>query len=287
VGEHLDILVAVAPANPQGASLQEDRIMSRTVTIPQGLLACTLVLALSAGAAFANKEGDIDGTQGRANCPGPDNYGYTCDPDCAFEFIDISTTGTLIASAVGDDVVSDPVAIDPFDFYGTIVNAFQVSSNGFLSTNAASSDLINDCPLGEGASAESRIAALWDDLETDQGLGMFVEYFAVCPRPGAGGDEPCTIFMWHVNHFSGPPLWLQEVILYHTTSDIVLQIGDGEPEMGSGATSGIQNFDGTDGLTVVCDTPGGIPNNSAFCIRYPRATPVVETTFGQIKAMYR
>ena len=114
-------------------SLQEDRIMSRTVTIPQGLLACALALALSAGMAFAEKEVDIDGTQSRAACPGPDDYGYTCDPECAFEFIDITTTGTLIGDAVGDDVLSAPVAINPFDFYGTIVNAFQVSSNGFLS----------------------------------------------------------------------------------------------------------------------------------------------------------
>ncbi len=94
VGEYLDTMITVAPANPQGASLQEDRIMSRTVTIPQGLLACTLVLALSAGTAFAtDKEEDIDGTYARVGCPGPDAYGYTCDPDCVFEFIDISATG--------------------------------------------------------------------------------------------------------------------------------------------------------------------------------------------------
>ena len=245
------------------------------------------VCLLFAGMAFAADKLDVDSPHARADCPGPDDYGYTCDPDCAFEFIDISATGTLIGDAVGDDVLSAPVAIDPFDFYGTIVNAFQVSSNGFLSTNAASSDLSNECPLPSAALAESRLSALWDDLETDQGQGAFVQYFAVCPRPGVQGDEPCTIFMWDVNHFPGPGNWLQEVILYHTTSDIVFQIGDGEPELGDSATTGIQNFDGTDGLTVVCNVPGGIPNNSAFCIRYPRATPTDEVTWGKIKADYR
>ncbi|MCB1056573.1 MAG: hypothetical protein KDD11_13810, partial [Acidobacteria bacterium] len=122
----------------------------------------------------------------------------------------------------------------------------------------------------------ARMYPLHDDLILNTGVGGgFVEYFADCPRTNDRCPiESCTIFQWdNVEHFGGGGPWDMEVILYHRTNDIVYQIGAGNPELGSGSTTGVQNDGATIGLTYACNTGNSIPDNTGVCIIDPNPAP--------------
>lgn len=202
---------------------------------------------------------------------GADAFGYTVT-SCNATFFDISATGAAIVN--GDDSGSPLQALTgTFNFYGTDIAALSMNTNGFLSTtDDAAGDLSNDCPLpavpstGTGA----RIYALHDDLITTDG---FFEYFATCPVtspnfPGAGLG--CHIFQWSgVTHFGGGGPWDFEAVLFDDSYEIVFIQGAGNPEAGSGSTTGIQNLDASIGLTFACDTAASVPDNSAQCFAHP------------------
>lgn len=253
-------------------------------------LASFLTLALSSALIAQPAEvkdpnppsGDSGGTVSQAT-GGPDAFGYTfadnAEANCAFQFVDIAASGTFLFD--GDDTSSGPVALtDPFDFYGTSLTSIVMASNGYMSTDGTDTgpDLSNDCPLpavpstGGGA----RLYPLHDDLNLAAGIGSgLVEYFATCPRPNDRCPiESCTIFQWDdVQHFGGTETWDTEVILYHLTNDIVFQTGAGNPETGSGSTTGVQNDGATIGLTYACNTAGSILDDSGVCIIHPNPAP--------------
>ncbi len=217
---------------------------------------------------------------------GPDSFGYTfadgAEASCAAtSLIDISGTGANITS--GDDAASTPQALSaPFSFYGTAVTQLVMATNGYLSTDPTDTgpDLSNDCPLPAPPSTGggARIYPLHDDFITAAG---FIQYFASCPRQSdrCSTNEDCTVFMWDdVEHFGGGgELWDFEAILYHDTNDIVYLLGAGNPETGSGSTTGIQNFPPpTIGLTYACNVGGSVGSsatNSTVCIFHPNALP--------------
>lgn len=210
---------------------------------------------------------------------GPDAFGYTAidsaSGNCPFQFVDISTTGTLVVS--GDDVSSGPLALQgPFNFYGTDVASLNMASNGYITTDDADTgpDLSNDCPLPAVPSTPAatmglRMYPLHDDLVTNTG---FFQYFADCPRPtNVGfGSVGCHVFHYdEATHFGGAEVFDVQVIIYDDTFEIVFQHDDRNPELGSGSTTGIQNGDSTIGLTYACDSAASIPANSAQCFLHP------------------
>ena len=215
---------------------------------------------------------------------GPDAFGYTfadtAEPNCAYQFVDITATGTNIVS--GDDVSSGAVALGaPFDIYGISNASLNMASNGYLTTDGADGgpDLSPDCPLPAvpstpGGTPGARFYPLHDDLITDAGL---VEYFAACPRPNANCvvSEDCTIFQWNtVTHFGGGGPWNMQAILYHQSGDFVFQIGAGNPELGSASTTGIQAYSPpTTGLTYACDTANSVPDDTGVCFFHPNPAP--------------
>ncbi len=216
---------------------------------------------------------------------GPDAFGYTfidqAEPNCAFQFVDISATGTSITT--GDDSSSGAIPLGaPFNFYGTVFNSLNMATNGYISTDPTDTgpDLSNDCPLptlpstGGGA----RFYPLHDDLITTNGL---TEYFPACPRsnPNCPGlpTEDCTVYQWEdVTHFGGTePPWNFQAILYHQSGDFVYQTGPGNPEAGSGSTTGIQDAPPpTTGLTYACNVAASVPDNTAVCFIHPTPAPI-------------
>jgi len=220
-------------------------------------------------------QGSPDGLPNNAT-GGPDAFGYTfadtAEAECGYQFVDITATGTSITS--GDDSSSGPVALGaPFDFYGVSLTDLVMTTNGTLSTDPTDGggDLSNDCPLPAtpSTSGGARLYPLHDDLITTDGL---MEYFTACPRPNANCSVPedCTIFQWNgVTHFGGGGPWNQQAILYHQSGDMVFQVEPGNPEAGSGSTTGIQNEAATDGLTYACDTAGSVPDNTGVCFFHP------------------
>ncbi len=209
---------------------------------------------------------------------GPDAFGYTFDTGVDFQMIDISGTGALVVS--GDDVSSGPIALggDPFNLYGTEYPSLVMASNGYISTDPTDTgpDLSNDCPLPATPSTGggARIYPLHDDLVTNTG---YYEYFASCPRPSSEGfNLGCNVFFWDdATHFGGAETFDVQVILYDSTYEIAVMVGPGNPETGSGSTTGIQNDGATIGLTVACDTGGSIPDNTAVAFFNPEGMPPV------------
>ena len=206
---------------------------------------------------------------------GPDAYGYTWDDGVPFVGADITGTGTMVFS--GDDVSSGPIALGgsgTFMFYGVNYTSLTMASNGYISTDPTDTgpDLSNDCPLPATPSTGggARIYPEHDDLISDG----YYQYFASCPRAAdIGGNTGCHVFQWaNTTHFGGGgETWNMWVIIYDGTSDIVVQVGPGNPETGSGSTTGIQNDGATIGLTYACDTAGSVPDNSAILFTNPDA----------------
>lgn len=265
------------------------------------LYAAILALALSPMVVESQEIKDANppsgaeiGTDSRAT-GGPDAFGYTfadqAEADVSFDWIDITGTGTFVGS--GDDSAGSVTLGASFNFYGTDYTAMTMATNGYLSTDPTDTgpDLSNDCPLPVSPSTGggARIYPLHDDLITNN---MYYEYFAVCPRQNGrcGLPEDCSIFFWDdVTHFGGGGPWQMEVILYHQTNDIVAQVGAGNPELGSGSTTGIQNDGATDGLTYACNTAASLPDSAAVQFYHPnditsicQAAPVRVPSLGSI-----
>ncbi len=212
---------------------------------------------------------------------GPDAFGYTwadqAEATVNYNFIDISATGTQIFN--GDDVSSGGIALNaPFYFFGSVYNQLNMASNGYISTEPADAgpDLSNDCPLPSipSTGGGARLYPLHDDLVSTG----YVQYFSPCPRTSdRNPGEACTVFMWDdVTHYGGGGgPWDMEAILYHQSSDFVFQIGPGNPEHGSGSTTGIQNTPPpTDGLTYACNTADSVPDNTAVSFYNPLYIPI-------------
>lgn len=215
---------------------------------------------------------------------GPDAYGYAWIDSTAvggptFTGHDISGTGMQIV--VGDDAASGPVTLgQAFILYGQSVAQLKMAANGYITTSLTDtgSDLTNDCPIpampstGGGA----RIYVLQDDLDLEAGIGAgFYQYFAACPRVAdRGPNTGCSIFMWRdVAHFPGgvtAPIWDMWAYLYDNR-DLVFEYGAGNPETGSGSTTGLQNEPFTIGLNVACNLVGSIPDGHAILIQAPPA----------------
>lgn len=229
---------------------------------------------------------------------GPDAFGYVyfdqAEPECSFNFVDISTTGTQVDWSGGasggcpipqDDCSSGPLALSaPIDIYGTVYNSLVLAVNGYISTDGTDQgpDLSNDCPIPTTPSTGggARLYPLHDDLTAVPFTGAgFVEYFATCPVPNDRCDvEDCTIFMWDdVALFADQSVSFDlEVVVYHQTNDITYQIGPGNPQTGSSSTTGLQNEPPpTIALQYACNSGGSVPDNTAVCIQHPNDPPPI------------
>ena len=189
---------------------------------------------------------EMDPRQGILGSGGPDVYGYRwIDSDepggPAFNWVEISGTGTPVTTVTGDDHNWGPFPIGfTFPFYGNDFTEFQVCSNGWVSFTSTSTDYSND-PLPASGAPENLLAPFWDDLKVDVNAGanvfyeddgsrLVIQYNAV-PRYSSGG--PYTF----------------EILLY-PNGTIVYQYLSMEGNLAS-ATIGIQNDLKDDGLMVV------------------------------------
>ncbi len=205
---------------------------------------------------------------------GPDAFGYVWhdqnEADVSYSWIEISATGSSLGS--GDDSTYSQTLDFPFDFYGTTYSRLDAITNGFLSTATDSGvDLTNDCPLPASPSTGTgaRVYAVHDDLVVDGSI--YYQYFSTCPRADNTGATPgCMVFQWHdARHYGDSSLFDFEVVLYDGSFEIAVQTAAGNPEAGSGSTTGIQDENAAVGLSYACDTAGSVPDNTAVAFFIP------------------
>ncbi|HUW13574.1 MAG TPA: hypothetical protein VM537_27875, partial [Anaerolineae bacterium] len=156
----------------------------------------------------------------------------------AFEWVDISQLGTELV--LGDDEWVGPLAIGfGLPYYDEVLTDFYISSNGWLSlARPAGPDFSNErLPSAEAPS--SIIAMFWDDLNPTAG-GKVLTY--------SNGRELVVTFDEIYRYGSGGPHTFQAILTSHGT--ITLQYKHMLGGRLNESTIGIQNVDGSQGLTV-------------------------------------
>lgn len=188
---------------------------------------------------------------------GPDGYGHIwIDSDeiygPTFEWMDISDVGTPVVLGDDDYAGSIPIGFQ-FPFYEYNVSYLYICSNGML-TFTAGSTVFGNADIPNQANPDNMICVWWDDLNPSAGGDIyyyqdgendrFVASFEGVPNRTAGGGGTGSLSF--------------QAILY-SSGKITLQYGTMDPGADSdgleGATIGIEDIDGTDGLEVVFNAP--------------------------------
>jgi hypothetical protein len=187
-----------------------------------------------------------------------------------YNWVEISATAPA-SLTLGDDATAGPFSIGfDFPFYGTDYNQFYVSSNGFISFDALSSAYYaNQCPLPNTSAPNNLIALMWDDLNPSATADpLYYQSFSTCPY---GGQGACLIVEYSgYHHYGGAVAGTFQAILFDYGS-ILIQFKDAGDEQGSGSTTGIENADGTQGISYVCNETK-LDSNLAVCFAAPGAS---------------
>jgi hypothetical protein len=209
-------------------------------------------------------------TLSHAAVGGPDSFGYTFrdsnEPNGpVFNWIDITTTGTMsVDMAQDDDHFGFPLSFG-FNFYGTSMDSVYLGTNGTVYFEDIYLGLSNSCIPGTPGYTMTQynfIAHLWDDLDPSSQGGVYTQDFGtyfvisfenIVPCCGAGDGDS----------------W--QVILYDN-GNILMQFEElSNVGIANSATVGIQN-DPTTGLQYRCDATGNaLANNLAVLFIHPTA----------------
>lgn len=206
--------------------------------IPRAILILLLLVIIGISAFFVLRARGSSGQTGPpfALCPGPDQYGYRCQPGATFTYIN-ATTDTRLYADDGTILIDLPF---PFTFYGRIYQQIVISSNGTLQFTTQNRAFANEC-LNNGPvpAMGEMIAPYWDDL--DLTFSGFLETAVT----GEAGSRIFIIEWEEVPGFENPEDTVTfEVQLHEGTNDIVFLYQDVSRTMGSNgrtATIGLQS----------------------------------------------
>ena len=185
------------------------------------------------------------------NIGGPDTFGYSfIDSDEAggptFDWIEISGTGTVIGG--GDDTYYEiPIGFD-FEYYGNIYNVAYVGTNGIMGFSSQSMSSLSRQQLPNPNAPNNLIAPFWYDLYVQDNDRMLYE---------VTGDAPNRRLIVEWNGIwlccSSGSVYTFQVILEDRTGNILVQYLQMDGNGQAYASTGIENADGTDGLSVAYD----------------------------------
>jgi len=208
---------------------------------------------------------DKDPREGRVHpqgMGGPDGFGYIwVDSDQpggpAFDWVEISGIGTALS--LGDDGYVAAALPWEFPFYGETKTAVTISANGYLTFGTSGGEWTND-PIPATDSPNDLLAVWWDDLYPQSGR-VFYYYDAA---------RDAFIVEWYqVPRTTNQGAYTFEAILYPDGTIIYqyLNMVFSPATNEAGATIGIENATGTDGLEVLFNATGYIHNGLAikFC----------------------
>jgi len=156
-----------------------------------------------------------------------------------YEWIDITDTGMPITS-LGDDTNADPLPIGfSFPFYGNEFAQFYFCTNGFLSLSPISGRNFSNLALPDPLAPDNLLAPFWDDLNfTPGGAALY----------WSNNQDTLVVSYVEVPHYGdGGPYTFQVILraggsITYQYQSMVERLED--------ATVGIQNVDGTEGLTI-------------------------------------
>jgi len=155
-----------------------------------------------------------------------------------YDWVDIAEIGTPITD-LGDDTNVGPFPIGfSFPFYGHNFTTFRLCTNGFLSFTSDSTAYSN-APLPSGAEPFNLIAPFWDDLTFSMGGEAY--YWT-------NNQDTLVVSYVDVPHLGGGGPYTFQVIL-RADGSITYQYQMMRERLDE-ATIGIQNADGTQGLTI-------------------------------------
>jgi len=188
---------------------------------------------------------------------GPDAHNYRwADSDepggPPFNWIDISTIGTEAVGLLDDNAIG-PIPIGfTFPFYDGTYDELYIGSNGILTFGAGSGVYSNRGFPNESA-PNNLIAMWWDDLDPPKGGNVYYHYDMANAR--------FVVSFVEVRNNNSPngtgSLSFQAILT--PNGKVVLQYGTmdpGEDTQGlTGASIGIEDATGTDGLQVVYNAP--------------------------------
>ncbi len=207
---------------------------------------------------------------------GPDNYNYywkdSNEPDGpAYEWIEISTTGTALVMT--DETVISGIQLGfNYNFYGNSFNTINIFANGYLSFTFPTSYYIH-YSLPNISAPFNLLAAYWTDL--NPALGGTVYYFADTV------NKRFIVQYNNIRNFGTAYTNTFEIIIYET-GEIVYQYKEINGPKNT-CTVGIQNSDGSDGLTVSYNT-NYIENGLALRFRFIPKWITVTPSDGSILA---
>ncbi|MCI0629246.1 MAG: hypothetical protein L0Y44_01155 [Phycisphaerales bacterium] len=225
-------------------------------------VACPAVTCTPMGACCVSSSCEIR-TQASCQLDGG-NYqgdGVACPPityavaNCTNPLQDISTTGTLAPNASNCDDCSDlniPIGFS-FPYFGNIYNTIRICSNGFLSFDQAGPNTFNNVAIPFPEAPNDIVCPFWDDFRTDA-LGNGDVFYQILSNPTR------FVVQWNQVRRFGETTGANtfQAILF-ATSDIEFRYGalEGSPPL-SGSV-GIENSDGTLGVSID-PTPIGFGN---------------------------
>ncbi len=209
---------------------------------------------------------DIKPIVGVTGSGGPDAFGYNwSDSDAAggpsFNWIEINALGASLS--LSDDVNSGPYAIGfPFSFYDTDYTEFNICSNGWVSFTDTDNAMSNG-PLPATSAPVNMLALFWDDLNPSTGGNIY--YY----NDGAR----LIIEFENINHYDSGGTYSMQAHLYPNGIIEYHYLTIVDPS--NSGTIGIQNSDGTDGLTVAYNA-AYVHDNLA--VRFASVTPWLSTS---------
>lgn len=208
----------------------------RTVSI-----AVIAIVIAMVGASFGAFLGNVTAAQSVKDSFG---YAYTDSkgpaPSVSFQWIDISTTGTYTYASGDDDWAGPfPIGFD-FAYYDQRFSAFNVTTNGYIMFGLGSSDYTYD-PIPSTSNPDNIIAAYWDDLRADT-------YEIVYDTVGSFPNRQLVVEFMNVTTLGGSNLMTFEIVLNETGWDIWFNYLTMNGETGSGASIGIEDYDGSTGV---------------------------------------
>jgi hypothetical protein len=207
---------------------------------------------------------------------GPDDFGYrwvdsreTGGP--AFEWYDISTTGTLIATSGSDDGFSTVSLPRAFEYYGIPYTTINETTNGAIAFGTVSYFIYYPTSMPYDDGTNNVVAAMWTDLYPSTAAGYGIK---------TQGFDDKFIIQWNKVQEIGYSTNLQtfQIVLYYGSRTIMINYLDVTTLSGRTAHIGIENATGTDGLLCGLFGTGGTFLRDSMSIRF-RATPTASVPY--------